>query len=63
MLQQNVSSDSMYNINITVGDIILYFKHLMCDDQQKKGESFGFHQVDEEACFWLKDLSEKIYCL
>ena len=53
----------MYNINITVGDIILYFKHLMCDDQQKKGESFGFHQVDEEACFWLKDLSEKIYCL
>ena len=32
----------MYNINIAVRDIILYFKHLMCDAQQTTAKSFGF---------------------
>ena len=33
----------MYSINITFRDIILYFKNLVCDAQQKKGKLFGFN--------------------
>ena len=50
-LQQNASSDIMYDINMAVRDIILYFKHLICDAQQKKTKSFGFDQLDDETCF------------
>ena len=50
----------MYNIKITARDIILYFKHLMCDSQQKEANSFGFDQLDDETCFWLKYFSQKI---
>ena len=60
-LQQNASSDIMYDINIAVRDIILYFKHLMCDAKQKKTKSFSFDQLDSETCFWLKDFSQKIF--
>ena len=59
-LQQNASSDIMYDINMAVRDIILYFKHLICDAQQKKTKSFGFDQLDDETCIWLKDFSQKI---
>ena len=59
-LQQNASPDIMYDINIAVRDIILYFKHLMCDAQQKKAKLYGFDQLDDGTCFWLKDFSQKI---
>ena len=26
----------------------------MCDAQQKKPKSFGFYQLDDETCSWLK---------
>ena len=32
----------------------------MCDAQQKKAKLFGFDQVDDETCLWLKDFSQKI---
>ena len=32
----------------------------MCDAQQKKAKSFGFDQLDDETCLWLKDFSQKI---
>ena len=50
-MQQNSSSDTICNINIAVRDIILYFKHLMCDAQQKKAKLFGFDQLHDETCF------------
>ena len=50
----------MYDINIAVRDIILYFKHLMHDAQQKKAKLFCFDQLDDETYFWLKDFSQKI---
>ena len=59
-LQQNASPDIIYDINIAVRDIILYFKHLMCDAQQKKAKLYGFDQLDDGTCFWLKDFSQKI---
>ena len=37
----------MCNINIAVRGIILCFKHIMCDAQQKKTKSFGFDQLDD----------------
>ena len=40
----------VYNMdNTAVRDIILYFKHVMCDAQQKKAKSFGFDQLDDET--------------
>ena len=59
-LQQNASPDIIYDINIAVGDIILYFKHLMCDAQQKKAKLSGFDTLDNQTCFWSKDFSQKI---
>ena len=50
----------MYDINIAVRDIILYFQHLMHDAQQKKAKSFCFDQLDDETYFWLNDFSQKI---
>ena len=50
----------MYNINIEVRDIILYFKHLMCGPQQLKAKLCGFDQLDDDTCFWLIDFSQKI---
>ena len=51
----------VYNMdNTAVRDIILYFKHVMCDAQQKKAKSFGFDQLDDETYLWLKDFSQKI---
>ena len=51
----------MYNINIEVRDIILYFKHLMCGGpQQLKAKLCGFDQLDDDTCFWLIDFSQKI---
>ena len=32
----------------------------MCDAQQKKAKSFGFDQLDDEICLWLKNFSQKI---
>ena len=53
----------MSNNNIADRDIILYFKHTMCDAHQKKGKLFGFDQLDDEICLWLKDFSQKILIL
>ena len=53
----------MSNNNIADRDIILYFKHTMCDAHQKKGKLFGFDQLDDESCLWLKDFSQKILLL
>ena len=39
----------MYNINLVVRDIILYFKHLMCDAQQKKAKLYGFDHLDDKT--------------
>ena len=50
-LQQNASSDIMYDINIAVRDVILYFKHVMCDAKQKKTKSGSFDQLDSETSF------------
>ena len=44
----------MYNINIADRDIILYFKHTLCDAHQKKGKLFGFDQLDDEICLMVK---------
>ena len=60
-LQENASSDTMYSINTAVRDIILYFKYLICDAQQKKAKLFGFDHVDEETCFGSKDFSQNIF--
>ena len=48
VLQQNASSDIMFNIKITVRDIVLYFKHLMRGAQQKLAKAFGYDQLDYE---------------
>ena len=45
----------MCDINITTRDIILYFKHLMCDAQQKKAKLFGFDWLGDQTWLWLKD--------
>ena len=50
----------MYNININIRDIVLHFKNLICEAQQKKANLFGFDQLDDETCFWLKDFSQTI---
>ena len=57
--QQNASSDIMYDVNIAVRDIILYFKHLIHDAQQKKAKSFGFDQLDDETLFLVKRFQSK----
>ena len=31
----------------------------MCDAQQKKAKSFGFDQLDDEICLWLKEFQSE----
>ena len=49
VLQQNVSSDILYNIHIADRDIVLHFKHLMHDAQQKQAKASGFRQLSDET--------------
>ena len=65
-IQQHLStnpladSDSIYDVDNAIKDIINYMKHLMRDAQQKKGKTQCFNRLEDDSAFWLKDFCQKI---
>ena len=52
--------DLVYEVQVTIADVVAYMKHQICDAQQKQAKAMAINLLDEETAFWVKDYCQKI---
>ena len=57
---ENGNADLIYDVDLSVKNIIKYMKHQIRDEQQKQAKIYCFEQVSQEVAFWLRDYSQKV---
>ena len=53
------NSETIYDVDNAIKDIIDYMKHLMRDAQQK-AKTYCFDRLEDDSAIWLKNVCQKI---
>ena len=52
--------DLVYEVQVTIADVVAYMKHQICDAQQKQAKAMAINLLDEESAFCVKDYCQKV---
>ena len=47
--------DLVYDVQVTIADVVVYMKHQIHNAQQKQAKAMAINLLDEESAFWLED--------
>ena len=50
----------LYDVSISINNIIIYMKHQMRDYQQRQAKSYCFNRLDSKTALWIKDFAQKV---
>ena len=53
--------DLVYDVQVTIDDVVVYTKHQIHNAQQKQTKAMAINLLDEESAFWLDLLIAKRY--
>ena len=52
--------DVVYEVQVTIADVVAYMKHQIRDAQQKQAKAMAINLLDEESAFCVKDYCQKV---